>query len=171
MAGTISNTITSSYTLTVTPTTITDTGAVAVTSGAAIYGPGANPWTVLNFGSIDAGTISTGGHGPNGFGVDLIDGGAVTNASGGTIAGRVGVGMAGANATISNAGSATIAGGCRSSGWVSASCARIGIRIRKTCIRSGSRLARWRMGYRGAICGSAPSTRCFCAASWSRSGR
>jgi hypothetical protein len=45
MTGTISGNVTIGYTLSVNPTTILDTGSVAVTTGNAIYGRTATAWS------------------------------------------------------------------------------------------------------------------------------
>src|SRR5689334_4980382 len=82
MAGTISSTITSAYTLVVNPTTILSTGAVLVTASnsAAVTGGPGTAWTLINQGQIENAGSSFGA-----FGVLLASGGSVSNATSGTI--------------------------------------------------------------------------------------
>lgn len=109
MSGTISTVLTSSYTLSVNPTTITQTGGVEVTGAAeaAIVGPSPSAWTVLNEGTLTS---------AEGYGVLLHDGGSVTNTAGALIKGGIyydplnqgnfgaGVSINGAAGTVVNSG-------------------------------------------------------------------
>jgi hypothetical protein len=104
MSGTISTTtiVGSSYTLTVNPTTVTNTGEVLAVVGSALYGPGGTAWTVTNMGSL----FSAGG---GAAGIALVSGGSIDNQVGGLIsaagAGHVaGVRISGGTGTVSNAG-------------------------------------------------------------------
>ncbi len=102
MSGTISTTITRSrYTLAVNPTTVTNTGAVQVTAGSALYGPGGSAWTVTNMGSVMSSS-------DGGVGVSLVSGGSVDNQTGGLISAS-GPGHA-VGVTIASLGSVTNAG-------------------------------------------------------------
>jgi fibronectin-binding autotransporter adhesin len=101
MSGTISTTITSTYTLAVNPTMVTNTGAVLVTAGSALYGPGGTAWTVTNMGAV----LSSG---DGGAGVSLVSGGSVANQVSGLISAS-GPGHA-VGVTIAAAGSVTNAG-------------------------------------------------------------
>src|ERR1700761_6418727 len=103
MSGTISTHVTQGITLTVSPTTITSTGAVTASTGVAITGPsgGAEPvtgWTINNEGSVTA-TASTAGAN----GIDLAGGGSITNS--GVIAGFYnGVDISSGVSAITNTG-------------------------------------------------------------------
>jgi hypothetical protein len=70
MSGTITNTITASYTLVVTPTAVDVGAVVTVASGPAVYGPAASAWSVINAGSV---------HADAGAGIALADGGSIDN--------------------------------------------------------------------------------------------
>lgn len=100
MPTTISHTISHGITLGVTytsPLTITTSGYVHNTgSGDAILGPATQAWTVANSGRVVAA-------GTSGDGIDLKDGGLVTNS--GTIRGQAnGVYIGGAAGTVTNSG-------------------------------------------------------------------
>lgn len=98
MSGTISANITSSYTLTVNPTTITATGSVSVASATAILGPAGTAWTLGNAGTVVASGAQT-------RGVVLNSGGAISNAASASIAGGYdGVDINGAAGSLNNAG-------------------------------------------------------------------
>ncbi len=75
------------------PLTITATGAVEASSGNAVTGPGTQPWTVVNQGTLTA----------PGYGVRLFDGGYVGNA-GGLIQGILGIYASAAAGTVTNSG-------------------------------------------------------------------
>ncbi len=99
MAGTISTTITASYTLSVETTTILSTGAVLVgaVNGYAIVGQGGTAWTVFNAGSIEPGGTSASA------GIVLDAGGYVSNAATGTITSDYcGIYMPTGNGTVVN---------------------------------------------------------------------
>jgi Hint domain len=101
MAGTISTTLTSAYTLINSPTTILSTGGVVVDvpNVAAITGPIGTAWTLFNAGQIS----STGG--TNSYGVSLLGGGFISNAAFGTIAASYeGVYIGGGAGTVINYG-------------------------------------------------------------------
>ena len=79
MSGTISTTITQGVTLTVSPTTITPTGTITVSTGVAIVGPaaGGKPaagWAINNEGHVTTTASSAGANG-----IDLAGGGSITN--------------------------------------------------------------------------------------------
>src|SRR5437764_1332423 len=101
--GTISNTVTHGITLAVSgtyasPLTITTSGYVndIADSGDAIFGPNTQAWTVINYGRVR----STGSSG-----IELQDGGFVSNSSTGTITGSLqGVDISGTSGTVLNAG-------------------------------------------------------------------
>ena len=85
MSGIISTPVTTGVTLTVSPTTITSTGSVTVSTGVAITGPagGGRPtagWTINNEGVVTATAHAAGANG-----IDLAGGGSITNS--GVIAG------------------------------------------------------------------------------------
>src|SRR5581483_6741366 len=76
--ATISTTITHGVTLSTSgsyasPLTITSAGAVETGSGNAIYGPGGQPWTIINEGLISAGVTAY-------RAITLKDGGVILNA-------------------------------------------------------------------------------------------
>ena len=100
MSGVISTPITQGVTLTVNPTTITDTGSVTTASGIAVTGPVAGApitgWTLTNEGSVTASAAGANG-------VDLASGGSVANA--GLISGyQNGVDITAGVATVTNTG-------------------------------------------------------------------
>jgi collagen type I/II/III/V/XI/XXIV/XXVII alpha len=101
MSEIISTPVTQGITLTVSPTTISGTGSVAVSSGVAITGPsgGGDPttgWTISNEGSVTASAIGANG-------IDLAGGGSVTNS--GVIAGYYnGIDVSSGLAAITNTG-------------------------------------------------------------------
>lgn len=102
--GTITTTLSSSYTPTVSPMTVTAAGAVlpaSTTNATAILGASGTAWAVDNWGRIaGAGT---------GYGVLLPSGGSVSNAQSGTIGSpSTAVDIAGGSGQVYNAG--TIAG-------------------------------------------------------------
>ena len=79
MSGTISTAITQGVTLTVSPTTISGTGSITVSTGVAIIGPatGGKPaagWTINNEGHVSATASAAGANG-----IDLAGGGSITN--------------------------------------------------------------------------------------------
>ena len=99
MTGTISTTITATYTLGSTPTTITPTGAVTATTGAALFGPATTAWYVANAGSL---------HANAGDGIALLLGGSVNNQTGAHIYGAYGgVSITGTAGALTNSGSIT----------------------------------------------------------------
>jgi hypothetical protein len=75
MAGTISSVVTQRVELGTAqnPLTITSTGAVEVTVGAALYGPTTQAWTITNAGTVAGGTNQSG------VGIDLRAGGSIAN--------------------------------------------------------------------------------------------
>ncbi|MGC2412099.1 MAG: hypothetical protein WA459_05315 [Stellaceae bacterium] len=101
----ISSTITHGITLATSgtyasPLAITKTGEIQAGSGDAIYGPNSQAWTVSN-----AGTVSATG---TGNGIDLPLGGAITNASTGSIAtSYTGILIEGSSGTVTNFGTIT----------------------------------------------------------------
>ena len=103
MSGTISTAITQGVTLTVSPTTISGSGSVTVSTGVAIQGPsgGSEPasgWTISNAGSVAATQSAAGANG-----IDLAGGGSITNS--GVIAGFYnGVDVSSGLAAITNTG-------------------------------------------------------------------
>jgi hypothetical protein len=119
MNGTISNTVTATYTLTVNPTTIDTSGLVSVAFGFAIFGPG--DATIINHGTVQAssnvGIEIRGGASIVNSGLIttsalysqalfLVQGGSVVNAAGGTISNPHGVAVYAykSYAAITNAG-------------------------------------------------------------------
>ncbi len=91
-------------------------------SYAGVYGGSSTPWYVANYGSMQGwslgidlnpsgSTVTNGGTivgtGPAGTGILLPNGGVVTNLSGGSISGYVGVDVGGGAGTVTNAGSIT----------------------------------------------------------------
>ena len=97
----ITNHVTHGITLTVSgtygsPLTITASGGVTSSSGNAIYGPSTQPWTLANYGTVEA----------NGNGVYLLNGGVVGNT--GLIQGYNGVVIS--TATTSGVGTVTNSG-------------------------------------------------------------
>ena len=88
---TVTGTYTNGVTLLTNPTTIASTANISAASGNALFGPGGSTgWTVNNYGVINGGTnangIQLGGGGSGNTGSGII-----TNAAGGTIAGRYGM--------------------------------------------------------------------------------
>lgn len=100
MSGTISTAVTQGVTLSVSPTTITSSGSVIVSSGVAVTGLSANApaggWTIAN-----QGTITATAAGANG--IDLAARGSINN--GGAINGyQNGIDATGGFVTVTNSG-------------------------------------------------------------------
>ena len=101
--STISTTISGGVNLTnpayASPLTISATGAVVAsfTSASAVYGPSSGgPWRVVNHGSVEE-------TGSNSFGINLTDGGFVSN-GGGVTASFVAINITGLRGTVVNSG-------------------------------------------------------------------
>jgi hypothetical protein len=103
MSEIISTPVTQGITLTASPTTISGTGSVTVSTGVAITGPasGGEPaagWTISNEGSVTATAVAAGANG-----IDLAGGGSITNS--GVIAGFYnGVDISSGVSSITNTG-------------------------------------------------------------------
>ena len=103
MSKTISGTYANGYILTSTsfgtlnPFLVSNPGSIALGTAAtaALYGQASSVWTVTNAGTISGGTK---------VGVELANGGTLTNVSGGAITGKYGVVLAGSAGVLSNAG-------------------------------------------------------------------
>src|SRR5215471_15753653 len=104
MAKYLTGTYSSTYTLTINPTTVTSTGRIVANTanfGVGLYGPSGTFWTVTNLGTVES-------IGTNGEGVSL-KGGLITNgASGSTtafISGALdGIVVSGSSGTVANYG-------------------------------------------------------------------
>ncbi len=104
MAKYLSGTYTSTYTLTINPTTVTSTGVIHVnsTSAAGIIGTSGVAWTLTNLGTVESvGSASVG--------INLASGGLVTNGTSGSTAGYIdgtttGIQISGATGTVVNYG-------------------------------------------------------------------
>ena len=91
IVSTVFGSYTSGVTLLTNPTTIASTANISATGGNALFGAGGSTgWTINNYGVINGGTnangIQLGGGGSGG-----VPSGIITNAAGGTIAGRYGM--------------------------------------------------------------------------------
>src|SRR5580700_4519863 len=99
MAKTLSGTYSNGYVLaSTTLNPLTNTGTILFgtsVNAAALEGATIAAWTVLNQGTIDGGS---------GSGIDLLQGGTVTNAAIGWIGGANGVAIQGIPGTVANYG-------------------------------------------------------------------